>query len=111
MTRFEVLERFKGAALVKVYPKTGRTHQIRVHLAAIGCPVLADALYSGRSSIEPKFFGGPKGSPAILSRQALHAESITLKHPTTGERVTFSSPLPPDIQGVLDGLRKYASLS
>ena len=111
VTRFEVLERFKGAALVKVFPKTGRTHQIRVHLAAIGCPVLADALYSGRSSIEPKFFGGPKNSPAILGRQALHAESITLDHPVTGERVTFSSPLPSDIQGVLDGLRKYASVS
>jgi 23S rRNA pseudouridine1911/1915/1917 synthase len=47
----------------------------------------------------------------MLSRQALHAESITLDHPTTGERVTFSSPLPSDIQGVLDGLRKYASVS
>ena len=56
-------------------------------------------------------FGGPKNSPAMLSRQALHAESITLDHPTTGERVTFSSPLPSDIQGVLDGLRKYASVS
>ncbi|SVE29199.1 uncharacterized protein METZ01_LOCUS482053, partial [marine metagenome] len=108
---FEVLERFKGAALVKVLPKTGRTHQIRVHLAAIGCPVLADALYSGRSSIDPKFFGGPTNSPAILSRQALHAASITLNHPVTGERMTFSSPLPSDIQGVLDGLQTYASVS
>ena len=111
VTRYEVLERFKGAALVKLLPKTGRTHQIRVHLAAIGCPVLADALYSGRSSIDSKFFGGPQSPPVILCRQALHAATLILDHPTTGERLTFSSPLPPDIQNMLDVLRKHAALS
>ena len=110
VTRYEVLERFKGAALVKLLPKTGRTHQIRVHLAAIGCPVLADALYSGRSSIDSKFFGGPHSPPVILCRQALHAATLILDHPTTGERLTFSSPLPPDIQNMLDVLRKHAAL-
>ena len=112
VTRFEVLERFKGASLVKVYPKTGRTHQIRVHLAAIGCPVLADALYSGRSSIRAKIFWRTKRTvPRFSVVRRFMPNQSHLKHPTTGERVTFSSPLPPDIQGVLDGLRKYASLS
>lgn len=105
VTRFEVLERFRGAALVQVQPKTGRTHQIRVHLAAIGCPVLADALYSGRSVIEPKLFGGPRDAGPILTRQALHASSLALDHPASGERLTFTAPLPADIEAVLALLR------
>jgi len=112
VTRFEVLERFRGAALVKVAPKTGRTHQIRVHLAAIGCPVLCDGLYSGRSRIEPGFFGllaaAAGGPPALIERQALHAASLAVDHPVTGERVTFTAPLPADMQRVLDALRGQA---
>jgi 23S rRNA pseudouridine1911/1915/1917 synthase len=107
VTRFEVLERFRGAALVKVAPKTGRTHQIRVHLAAIGCPVLSDGLYSGRARIEPAFFGLPDDGTgaALIERQALHAASLAVDHPTTRERIEFAAPLPPDIQRVLDALR------
>ena len=107
VTRFEVLERFRGAALVKVAPKTGRTHQIRVHLAAIGCPVLSDGLYSGRARIEPAFFGLPDDGTgaALIERQALHAASLAVDHPTTRERIEFAAPLPPDMQRVLDALR------
>lgn len=101
VTRFEVVERFRGAALVQVQPKTGRTHQIRVHLAAIGCPVLADALYSGRSQIEPRLFGGPRDAGPILTRQALHAASLAIDHPSSGERLTFTAPLPADMEAVL----------
>ena len=104
VTRFEVLERFRGAALVRVTPKTGRTHQIRVHLAAIGCPVLCDGLYSGRTVIEPAFLRLPDGPP-LLARQALHAASLALDHPASGERVTFSAPLAPDLAAMLDVLR------
>ena len=105
VTRFQVLQRFRGAALVRVHPKTGRTHQIRVHLAAIGCPVLADALYSGRSQIEPRLFGGPQTSPPVLCRQALHAASLSLDHPASGERVGFEAPLPADMEATLTLLR------
>ena len=107
VTRFEVLERFRGAALVKVAPKTGRTHQIRVHLAAIGCPVLCDGLYSGRPRIDPAFFGLPDAGAgtALIERQALHAASLSVDHPGTRERIEFTAPLPVDMQRVLDSLR------
>jgi 23S rRNA pseudouridine1911/1915/1917 synthase len=108
VTRYEVLERFRGAALVRVTPKTGRTHQIRVHLAAIGCPVLCDGLYSGRTVIEPVFLRLPAGPP-LLQRQALHAASITIDHPVSRERLTFSSPLPADIERMLATLRSVGS--
>ena len=106
VTRFEVLERFRGAALVRVAPKTGRTHQIRVHLAAIGCPVLCDGLYSGRTVIMPAFFGlRTDPDTALISRQALHAASLEIDHPVSRERVAFSAPLPADMQRVLEALR------
>jgi len=104
VTRYEVVERFRGAALVRVTPKTGRTHQIRVHLAHIGCPVLCDMLYSGRSVIEPTLFGLPAGPP-LIERQALHATSLAIAHPTTGERLLLAAPLPADMEQVLTAIR------
>ena len=104
VTRYEVVERFRGAALVRVAPKTGRTHQIRVHLAHIGCPVLCDMLYSGRSVIEPTLFGLPAGPP-LLARQALHAASLAIDHPATGERLQLAAPLPADMEEMLAALR------
>ncbi|MFM9023866.1 MAG: RluA family pseudouridine synthase [Planctomycetaceae bacterium] len=104
VTRYEVVERFRSAALVRVTPRTGRTHQIRVHLAAICCPVLCDVLYSGRTVIEPGFLGLPPGPP-LLARQALHAARLALDHPASGERVEFTAPLPADMQGMLEALR------
>jgi 23S rRNA pseudouridine1911/1915/1917 synthase len=104
VTRYEVLERYGMAALVKVAPRTGRTHQIRVHLAAIGCPVLCDGLYSGRTVIDPTFLGRPAGPPLLL-RQALHAASLSLDHPHSRDRVSFAAPLPPDMEAMLTALR------
>jgi len=104
VTRYEVLERFRAGALVQVAPKTGRTHQIRVHLAAIGCPVLCDALYSGRSVIEPTLLGLPAGPP-LIERQALHAARLAVTHPVTQERLVFAAPLPADMERVLAALR------
>jgi 23S rRNA pseudouridine1911/1915/1917 synthase len=107
VTRYEVVERFRVAALVRVAPRTGRTHQIRVHLAAIGTPVLGDALYSGRGVIEPAFFGLPDGPP-LLKRQALHAAALEIDHPISGERLRFEAPLPDDMQRALHVLRQHA---
>jgi 23S rRNA pseudouridine1911/1915/1917 synthase len=104
VTRYEVMERFRGAALVRVTPRTGRTHQIRVHLAHIGCPVLCDTLYSGRSVIEPPLFGLPAGPP-LIARQALHAASLAIDHPATGERLLLAAPLPSDMDRMLAALR------
>jgi 23S rRNA pseudouridine1911/1915/1917 synthase len=112
VTRFEVLERFRAGALVRVTPKTGRTHQIRVHLAAIGCPVLCDGLYSGRTVIEASFLGGRSSAAAgptpggpLLMRQALHAARLVLDHPVSGERMAFEAPLPADMERMLAAFR------
>ena len=112
-TFYEVVERFAGFAAVKVLPKTGRTHQIRVHLAHIGCPVLCDKLYGGHAKItrgdlrrhgSAKHEKGGDGN-VILARQALHARRIKLAHPATGEPIEFIAPLPADIELVLAELR------
>ncbi|MCU1491595.1 MAG: pseudouridine synthase, RluA family [Acidimicrobiaceae bacterium] len=95
-THYRVLERFSEpllATLLEVTLETGRTHQIRVHLAAIGHPVAGDARYGGNA----KALG--------LGRPFLHAARLRLVHPETGEALEFSSPLPPELSEVLDGLK------
>jgi 23S rRNA pseudouridine1911/1915/1917 synthase len=87
-TEYHVLKYIGGCSLLEIKPETGRTHQIRVHLAAIGFPVLGDATY-----------GVP--SPH-LSRQFLHASRIGFSLPSTGQYVEFTSPLPPDLQKALE---------
>lgn len=94
LTAFRVLERFPGATLVEVTPKTGRMHQIRVHFAALGHPVFGDRLYGGRKSMLPE-----------LSRQFLHAYSLSFSYPE-GRRFQFSANLPEDLKAVLANLRK-----
>jgi 23S rRNA pseudouridine1911/1915/1917 synthase len=78
-------------------------------MAAIGCPVLCDGLYSGRTRIEPGFFGLPADAVAsggaLIERQALHAAGLAIAHPVTLERLEFAAPLPADMQRVLDALR------
>lgn len=88
VTSYAVCEQLDGMTMLRLFPKTGRTHQIRVHLAAIGHPIVGDAVYgSGRTHR-----GG-----ALIQRQALHAERITFRHPHTGERVAFVAPLADDL--------------
>ena len=105
-TFYEVLERFNGFASIKVLPKTGRTHQIRLHLASIGCPVLCDRLYGGRARItRGELAHLPPDDAPILERQALHARRLRFVHPETGESLEFIAPLPADIEAVLEVLR------
>lgn len=93
-TIWRVLERFKGATLLELDPKTGRTHQIRVHCAAIQHPIVGDPVYGGRL----------KGGPAAR-RQMLHALRLAFTHPVTGERTAFESPVPEDMKELIDRLR------
>lgn len=87
LTRYKVLLTWEGRSLLRVRPETGRTHQIRVHMASIGCPLLGDRLY-GRLSRE-------------LDRPALHSAALTLIHPLTGETVSVRAPLPEDMRALL----------
>ncbi len=89
-------------------PKTGRTHQIRVHLNSTGCPVLCDRLYGGRAQLtRGELTGDATDDSIILDRQALHAARLAIKHPESGERLEFLAPLAPDIAGVLAALRQF----
>ena len=88
-THFKVLQRGQDRALVEARPKTGRTHQVRVHLSALGYPLLGDILY-GASETD------------LIARPALHALSLTFTHPVTGERVIFNAPYPEDMQLLLE---------
>ncbi len=103
LTRWKVLERFGAFTLLEAKIETGRTHQIRVHLGALGHPVVGDSVYGGSKRIVE--------SPALravlkkLSRQALHAGRLSFAHPVTGEEMTFESPLPEDIAEVCEVLR------
>lgn len=87
LTRYKVLLTWEGRSLLRVRPETGRTHQIRVHMASIGCPLLGDRLY-GRLSRE-------------LDRPALHSAALTLIHPLIGEMVSVRAPLPEDMRALL----------
>jgi len=107
-TFYQVEQRFRGFATVKVLPKTGRTHQIRLHLAHIGCPVLCDRLYGGRSKITSgEIASGRKDGNVILDRQALHARRLALVHPSTNEPIEFEASLPQDIKGVVAELEQF----
>ena len=101
---YRVVEAFDGAALLRVRIHTGRTHQIRVHLASIGHPVAGDATYGGR---RPTSSERPATGAALagLSRPALHATRLAFDHPVTAERRIFDSPLPADLSDVLERLR------
>lgn len=113
-TWFEVTERFGGISAVKVQPKTGRTHQIRVHLDHLGAPVLCDRLYAGHAQITrgELLHRIARGLPpqaddqeVLLERQALHARKIEFEHPITRQAMTIESPLPEDLVRVLQALR------
>ena len=100
-TYIECVERFHGFARVIVQPKTGRTHQIRVHLHHMGLPIVGDRVYR-----HPGALAVPLADEAPQPhRQALHAAAIAFEHPVSGEWVRFESPLPGDMQALLDWLR------
>jgi 23S rRNA pseudouridine1911/1915/1917 synthase len=105
---YEVLERFRGYSLCKIAPRTGRTHQIRVHLASIHCPVLADKVYSGRDALRlSDLVAGldPESDEVLLSRQALHAHRLRFYHPRQRRVLEAVAPLPPDFEKTLAALR------
>jgi 23S rRNA pseudouridine1911/1915/1917 synthase len=105
-TFYEVQQRFGRFATMKVVPKTGRTHQIRVHLVHAGCPILCDPLYGGRDRITiGELHGDHHDDTVLLDRTALHAQQLAFSHPISGQRLTVEAPLPADLVAVLEELR------
>jgi len=86
-TMVRVKRTFPSASLVEVYPKTGRTHQVRVVMDFLGFPLIGDKRYGGKNPFE-----------CLIARQALHAASLSFRHPRTGQTLSFSIPLPPDLE-------------
>ncbi|MGB3723461.1 MAG: RluA family pseudouridine synthase, partial [Pacificimonas sp.] len=100
VTHYRTVQPLQNAALVECRLETGRTHQVRVHMASIGFPLLGDPLYGGKG-------GSSQGKLLTrlgFSRQALHAKSLQFEHPSAKEIMSFESPLPPDMQELLAAL-------
>ena len=108
ITFYEVLETFKGFSLLKLTPKTGRTHQIRVHLSYIKHPIVADNMYGGKLVYPWQLKNAlPAVEEPVINRCALHAASLKFKHPTSSQHVQFTAPLPPDMKTLLELLREH----
>ena len=105
LTRWKVLERLSSFTLLEIHPQTGRTHQIRVHLASMGHPLLRDPLYGRKGT--SGMIDGPLLRECVrrMNRQALHAHRLRFDHPRTGEKVQFVAPIPQDMRETLDCLR------
>lgn len=108
ITYYEVLEKFRGYSLLKLDIRTGRTHQIRVHMSYIKHPIIGDEMYGGKIvyhwQIEDK---QAQPEEPLMARPALHAWHLELTHPTTNKKMTFEAPLPLDFQQMLEELRKF----
>lgn len=111
VTRYRVEERYRAHTLVRVWLETGRTHQIRVHMAHIRCPVVGDPVYGGRLRL-PR--GAGEHLQSVLQgfrRQALHAAQLAFTHPGSGQAVSWEAPLPEDMAALIEALRDDARLA
>jgi 23S rRNA pseudouridine1911/1915/1917 synthase len=112
VTFYEVLERFWNFTYLRLLPRTGRTHQLRIHCRHIGHAIVADRLYGGRAEltrgdVAPAARSDETAAAEVLiRRQALHAHKLSFRHPVSGTQLQFESPLPADMQSVLSALRK-----
>ncbi|MHC4749906.1 MAG: RluA family pseudouridine synthase [Planctomycetota bacterium] len=110
ITFYQIIESFRGFSLLKMTPKTGRTHQIRVHLSYIKHPIVADDMYGGKIVYHWQLADAePAVQEPTINRVALHASTLEFKHPKTNEMMKFEAPIPEDMQNLLDMLRKYRS--
>ena len=114
-TQFRTLERFRGFTLMHVSPKTGRMHQIRVHLAALGHPLCYDQHYGRKSpwrlaEFDPSSQRAEHGEQILLNRLPLHAWKLGFTHPVSGEKILLEAPLPADLKQFIRTLRKFRAI-
>ncbi|MCF7958865.1 MAG: RluA family pseudouridine synthase [Phycisphaerae bacterium] len=121
-TVYHVEKQFNGYALMRLLPKTGRTHQLRVHMSTIKHPIVADDMYGGKMMTMEQITEGQawptadepggefKPGEHLITRQALHAAELTIRHPISGEKVCFKAELPEDMKTLLKLLERYRSL-
>lgn len=116
VTRYKVLQRFHrvgacraGFALVELYPQTGRTHQLRVHMSAIGHPIVGDRMYGGGPVYRSQLLGRPDVAEGpLITRQALHAHTIEFRHPRSGKEMILTAPWPADFVAALKELQELS---
>jgi 23S rRNA pseudouridine1911/1915/1917 synthase len=106
VTHYRILERFPAYTLLEVSLETGRTHQIRVHMAYIRCPLVGDPLYAGRQKLPRGVSPRLREAVSSFRRQALHAARLELTHPASGERLSWQAEMPDDFSRLLDILRE-----
>lgn len=111
LTLWKVRERYGIATLIDVEIKTGRTHQIRVHLSSRGYGVIGDSIYGGSEKMRDIKNAELKGALKKLNRQALHAAKLSFLHPVTGQRVIFAADMPEDMQKLCQALRNFAGVN
>jgi len=117
VTLYELLRQYRGYATLHLFPRTGRTHQLRVHMSLMKHPVVADIMYGGKTvtltqlangaAVPDELLAGLSPDQPVIERQALHAASLELRHPATGKTHTFAAPLPADMQRLIDLLERY----
>lgn len=114
VTRYETVERFRGFSWMRLLPKTGRTHQLRVHMRHLGHPIVADRLYGGRAELRKNEIAAEATNvddeSTLIERQALHAARLELRHPVTQQWSAWEAPLPDDMQRTLEELREHRKL-
>ena len=109
-TFYEVDQRIGNFSTLRVFPKTGRTHQIRVHLNHIGHPIVCDVLYTGQRTItERQVQRGTPGGPDLLTRMALHAHRISFEHPKSQQQVAFEAPIPEPLTDFITSLERLTN--
>jgi 23S rRNA pseudouridine1911/1915/1917 synthase len=108
-THYRAIDRFKSHTHVKAILETGRTHQIRVHLSHVGHSLIGDPMYGGRVRFPKKASEKLKDALLNFKRQALHSKKLTLTHPISGELMSWKAPLPDDMSGLLEVLKKFDS--
>ena len=113
ITKYKVIERiYSGVSkmaftFVELFPKTGRTHQLRVHMSSLGHPIVGDKMYGGGPLYRSQLQGHhDRAEGPLITRQALHAHTIEFRHPRTGKQMTLTAPLPKDFENTLKELRE-----